>query len=236
MKEAPILFTVESVEGILAGRKTQTRRVVNLKKQGYLDAQPSELATWARELPPGFWQWWGPISEDRRGLLFQSDVRCPYGVAGDRLWGREPWAHVPSTAYRCSDGVEQIEDPTQPGMCAVYKAGWDRVEPTWKSSMYMPRWASRLALEIVKVRVERVQDITVDDARAEGVSTLCDSMWWMGGDCWTDERNPAFDPAKAITGPRAAYGMLWDKINAKRGFSWASNPWVWIVEFRKGGL
>lgn len=131
---------------------------------------------------------------------------CPYGQPGDRLWVRETWAHVPRTAY----GSLGMQDPSDEDMAAIYRATFDRSPPGtgWKPSIYMPKWAARIWLEIINVRVERVQEITNEGALAEGVEEHQIPHTWM-------------------------FRELWDSINAKRGYSWDSNPSIWVVEFRR---
>lgn len=214
MKERPILFSGEMVRAILGGRKTQTRRVV---KPGRL--WPARLPVMgASEIQPGYWQ-----LRSYSGQAWATDIEtsatviglpCPYGLPGDRLWVREAWALVPVTAYRCSDGVQQTTCPTDSDTAAVYRAGWDRCRPgRWRPSIHMPRWASRITLEVTGVRVERVQDITEADAQAEGVSP-------SPRPCRGDSFIPMF-------------AFLWDRLNAGRGAGWADNPWVWVVSFRR---
>lgn len=134
---------------------------------------------------------------------------CPYGCVGDRLWVRE-------AIYHCNGKWQQ---PNQEWI--RYKATDKQPDADWplRPSIHMPRWASRIALEIVEVRVERVQDITEVDAKAEGVHG----------------EYPADRPPTAIfSGPyRAQFSRLWNSINAKRGFEWAKNPYVWVVSFRR---
>jgi hypothetical protein len=187
MKERPILFSGPMVRAILAGRKTQTRRVV-------ADLNPT-LAESAAS-----------------GSQIANALRCPYGAPGDRLWVRETWA-----AQRALDKLppQMIEA----GAWVEYAAGpgggiLDRGK--WRPSIFMPRWASRILLEVTAVRVERLQDISETDAEAEGVDAV--SM--------------ADVPRQATMNRRADFKQLWDSINAKRA-PWASNPWVWVVEFKR---
>jgi hypothetical protein len=195
-KARPILFSGPMVEAILAGRKRQTRRVMK--------PQPANVWTEAR-MDRGVACFGAPWV---KGIHV---VRCPYGQPGDRLWVRETWRPVPATAYRASEGVAQTINPTDPDEAAVYRAGWDRSgDHYWRPSIHMPRWASRLTLEITDVRVEPLQDISRADALAEGI-------------------HPSDQPHVP---ERAMFQALWDSINAGRGFAWADNPWVWVVGFR----
>jgi hypothetical protein len=193
MKERPILFSSEMVRAILDGRKTQTRLVVK--------PQPETSFPFAKCIK------WGEMESDR-GIWGvpgwgTSVRRCPYGQPGDCLWVRETWCPT-------MDGAE----------VAYYKATIDQQivkGPKWKPSIHMPRWASRIALEVTGVRVERVQDISEGDAIAEGIEPHFAAIAEMSHD--------------AIS-PESEFALLWDSINAKRGYSWDSNPWVWVVEFK----
>lgn len=217
MKERPILFSAAMIRAIIDGRKTQTRRVIK-PVQSTPRVAPLRMEPWLID---------GEQEEDDNGLPLWAGhhpdyptewkwFSCPYGQPGDRLWVRETWARVPATAYRASEGVQQTIDPNDPDDAAIYRAGWDRSAPgvRWRPSIHMPHWASRLTLEITDVKVERVQDISMYDAMDEGVETT-----------------PAlFEKGSHLVG---AFAHLWDEINSKRGYSWASNPFVWVVEFKK---
>lgn len=128
---------------------------------------------------------------------------CPYGKVGDRLWVRETF---------CPNYFDE------PDFTTAYKADYTNdiadvvQEPKWKPSIHMPRKLSRINLEITDIRVERLQDITDADAQAEGVDG------WSG---------------VVIVGNDIAFAELWDKINAKRGYGWDKNPWVWVVTFKR---
>lgn len=206
--ERPILFTPDNVRAILAGTKTQTRRVV--KPQPQPDTWNDEpCISWQQRKRSKWFAW------DRgSGMQFDPSIAnvCPYGAPGDVLWVREAWALVPATAYRASDVVQTVS-PDDAHDAAIYKAGWPLSPPSvsWRPSIFMPRWAARLTLRITEVRVERVQDISEADAWAEGVK-----------------------PAVSIIIPhdagRRAYAALWDSINGKK-YPWASNPWVWAITF-----
>lgn len=128
--------------------------------------------------------------------------RCPYGIPGDRLWVREAWAPHPqdtSTAfYRATVEAEP---------------GFPVWSSPWRPSIHMPRWASRITLEITRLRVERLQDITDEDLEREGLQEVIDAGVDHDGT------------------PRDAWRALWTAINGSE--SWTANPWVWVIEFKK---
>jgi hypothetical protein len=207
MKERPILFNAEMVRAILEGRKSQTRRAVKPQpKMRYRSLGACRLAERLTDglidgqrtfdsLPESI-----PTHPEHGGL-----IRCPYGVAGDRLWVRETWC------YASAKDVKK----------ALYRADWPPHDygPKWRPSIHMPRWASRITLEVVSVRVERVQDISEEDARAEG----CDYDDGKPPEGFDEEDRPI---------ALLEFRNLWDSINAKRGLGWNVNPWVWAVEFK----
>jgi len=194
MTERPILFSGPMVRAILDGTKTQTRRV--LKKQP-LDVIPC-LDDWVGE------KWAALLTRDPEphGTLF----RCRYGVPGDRLWVRETFA---TNTLGCPNGLTYRADHLD-------MRGDGPANPIkWHPSIHMPRWASRITLEIVSVRVERVQDISTADIITEGLST---TLREYDAECHLREQ----------------FETLWDSINGdKSGRSWADNPWVWCIEFRR---
>ena len=202
MKERPILFSGEMVRAILDDRKTMTRRVVK---------PPFEIHA------NGF------ITR-RRGNERLCPYACPYGKPGDRLWVRETWT------YDNKEYVQTYKDEPWRGMpdigtAEVYYRATERTPdafPRWRPSIFMPRWASRITLEIANVRVERLNDISEEDAKREGVESNFDE-----GVVYYGPLN------KGHADARIAFSWLWDSINAKRGYSWKSNPWVWVVEFER---
>jgi len=193
MKERPILFNGEMVRAILEGRKTQTRRVVK--------GNPGRL---------GF----SPFACKEDDYLDEHgrQYSCPYGVSGDRLWVRETWCT--NTSYN------NWKPRDLPVGCPIwYRAQADDDISKWRPSIFMPRWASRINLEVKGVRVERVQDITEEGAMAEGVNA---NPYYMS--------DGTIDDMMSISA-LANFEHLWNSINAKRGYGWETNPWVWVVEF-----
>ncbi len=198
MKERPILFSGPMVNAIREGRKTQTRRV--MKPQPVLSDDAGWIWPKGPQIKPS------PDANETPYGMGRAvwDSFCPYGVPGDRLWVRETWG------YRSFEDA-QAKRP-------VYKADWvgQRQESSlrWRPSIHMPRWACRLVLEVVSVRVERVQAISEEDIAAEGVSK------YDGGE-YLKNRGPMV----------STFMRLWESING--GGSWARNDWVWVVEFKK---
>jgi hypothetical protein len=150
---------------------------------------------------------WPLVISPRSGCLMRAPSR--YGGVGDRLWVCETFAYVPATAYAASD-VPQTTNPADPAEAAVYRAGWDRAKPgtRWRSPRFMPRWAARLWFEITGMHAERIQEITPAGVRTEGI----------------------FVPDEDAI---STFALVWDSLNARRGYAWASNPWVWVVEFKR---
>lgn len=210
MKERPIPFSGPMVQAILADRKTQTRRV--MKPQPFLATKDG--ARW----------WFLDCSEDGYGKTNAAWkdgdspfwTRCPYGVPGDRLWVRESIG-VHSTTYDCIKRGEIDGDRFHAWHLA------DGPKRTWcdktLTARFMPRWASRLTLEITEVRVQRLQEISGRDAFSEGISVPCydEDISWDTLD------------SLAINDFR----LLWDSINAERGHGWEKNDWVWALTFRR---
>ena len=207
MKERPILFRGREVRLILDGRKTMTRRVVRLRA-GEIAHEGGDGSLHAVENTT-----WGDCIE--------RVVHCPYGVPGDLLWVRETCWHREVHHADCLDEYEYCATCEHPNG-STNPADYNTNDGYWRKlpSIFMPRWASRLTLRITSVRVERVREITEEDARAEG---CCCS------DCWPTMPNPPPDHC----GCRSKFANIWDSINAVRGFGWDTNPWVWVVGFER---
>ena len=220
MKEYPILFSGDMVRAILAGRKTQFRRPVK--------CQPFEVTDEGVDVE-----------------FFTGNLKCPFGV-GDRMWVKETWCHYHTLDNRLSSDGRSLEEISD-GMVGYKADGYLSIEDfkqlkthsrssvhtevvirhdRWLPSIYMPRWASRITLEVTGVRVERLQSITEEDAISEGMRKNVSGCHWCGA------------PHKAHGFPRQhnsagkAFGDIWNAIYAKKGFGWDVNPWVWVIEFR----
>ena len=205
-KERPILFNGDMVKAILAGKKTQTQRPVTAPH-----GQDADAWAWSEQHR----EWEMGIAADFGRYGSGGFVACPFGVVGDRLWVRETWAHDgPSLEAARSSNEDAMGDGS---FGPYYRA--DRVHEdtglTWRPSIHMPRWASRITLEVTDVRVERLQDISEADAKLEG----CKPRTAGNG-----EHGP-------INTYRTGYVHLWNEINGPG--SWLDNPWVWVVCFRR---
>ena len=211
-KEKPIIFSTEAVMAILDGRKTATRRPIKIEL-GLADTDkndPSYL-----KIPDAYGDYW-----DAKDL-------CRY-QPGDILWVRETWAWLPhwncesQEAGYCSGCTQAYKDELG---CFRYKAtDGNKWTEGWRPSIHMPKIAARLFLEVTGVRVERVQDITEADAIAEGCGGECDCNRIL---CETCHNTGWADP------PVLDFMQVWDKLNAKRGYGWDANPYVWVCEFRR---
>lgn len=221
MKERPILFTGAMVRAVLAGTKRQTRRIC--KPAATLSAvvavqDPDEQPFGQRPayLTPG---WFG--DEDGESQFFS-----PYGAPGDRLWVRETHAPQPDCLISWSKWMAGAggEKPIIHYAADASDRAW--VEK-WRPSIHMPRWASRITLEVTGVRVERLQDISTNDAEAEGVARTGPGITYPFRDYLA-----LAEPMRRFY-PRAqdSYRSLWESINGPG--SWAVNPWVWVIDFKR---
>jgi len=207
MKERPILFSAPMVRAILAGTKTQTRRTV----------KPQTLLR-------------RPITDAGFGFLVGGrDYRSSYGQPGDRLWVKETWRTdfiLDSYAPRELAETQPIKFDADGESTGIVAFEWGKV----RQSIFMRRWMSRITLEIVSVRVERLNEISEADARAEGIEEVPDNSPFCGKPGWRDYSGDGLLPFD-YDKPQASYRTLWESINGPG--SWAANPWVWVVEFRR---
>ena len=225
MKERPILFSGPMVRAILEGRKTQTRRIVKLLHNNPLGAwEPTTVGGGSVKYVGG-----SPAPElaaiwhTRTGDCYV----CPHGDVGDRLWVREthevrrigtetfegarPTRRYAGIAYQADDGRAEVDIDLD-----TFQALDAKESRGWAPSIHMPRWASRITLEITGVRPEHLQSISNADAEAEGVDFL--------------RHVPDADETLDACG---LFRCLWDGLNAARGHGWDANQWVWVVEFRR---
>lgn len=213
MRERPILFNADMVRAVLDGRKTQTRRIMR--------EQPEVIPKEDEHGKPGFW-----IPFNAGKTMVRNDdmhIACPFGLKGDRLWVRETFrvhsraTDVATLVYKAS---EQQSWTQQTHRVPIEKCNKPAVVDTWTPSIHMPRWASRITLEITGVRVERLWDITEDNAKAEGCTF--EALRFKPGTREAEEM-----------GHTAVYqfGGLWQSIYGEE--SWQANPWVWVVEFKR---
>ena len=240
MKERPILFNGEMVRAIQEGRKTQTRRVVKPSVKGCTvgvytgGGKPTEAVNVQEDGDP-----W-------------TDIKCPYGIPGDRLWVRETW--FPYTGHGCYERSVKVIA----WRCSIgYKADMkDDFSAIYRPSIHMPRWASRILLEITGVRMERVQDISEEDAKAEGID-WCLTKPTGKYICYKNykpnlkeiqEKKYGFSNTWNCETSLLSFQSLWNSIYEKPFknetdlgvssptpgglFTWDKNPWVWVVEFK----
>ncbi len=227
MKETPILYSTHMVQAIMDDLKTKTRRVIKPQPEG----------TSLDDTLNGKW-----LKKSFGGLLLPQikdlPMECPYGQPGDILWVRE-------TTYLY--GKWEEDGTTETGK-PKYTFVWDKSMPAYyeasgpkpndiktkksdvgyfkRPSIFMPKEVCRLRLQVKGVRVERLQDITVEDVIAEGLPAD------------NEIRNPDHETHESIKNWNLAYAQflykkLWDGLNTKRGYGWETNPWVWVISFRK---
>ena len=220
MKERPILFSAPMIRAILAGTKTQTRRLIKPvgNDEGFV----------LQDYGDGFWPYRSEDGEsgfyrDRDGYDTEERIKCPHGQPGDRLWVRESFSGP--YCMEAQDGMAAAPPSTWAHESRIwYWADGDPTHGDWtrpRPSIHMPRWASRITLEVTAVKVERLQDISETDAIAEGIEKTPNGFWSLYGQADAD----------GTYSPRASYRALWESINGPR--SWDANPWVWCVSFKR---
>ncbi len=235
MKEHPILFSTQMVQAILSGTKTQTRRVVKTKQKGWNchDLEFSgmnfitadKLTTRSKSVQKELTGAHAFFKEYKSNL----GIKCPYGQPDDLLWVRETWQHTKTLHIH----------PTDENYGYVFKADnqpWKDYEGwKWRPSIHMPKAAARIWLRVKDVRVERVQDISGEDAKAEGCAY---SELLEGYECLTCDTKHGHVMAHglicedgAFSTAKQSFQSLWYAINGIE--SWHENPWVWVVEFEE---
>ncbi|HDU4418954.1 TPA: hypothetical protein RFT07_002437 [Klebsiella aerogenes] len=236
MTERGMIFNGEMVRAIIDGRKTQTRRIVKgtdgaVKFCKEWDINGEEIFVVLGE-------------KDHTGMNpVLGAISCPFGGIGDRIWVRETWSDVnlegiPAVAYRADGDVYSLMDDEsfldedgafnydEPRVTKYHFAAWysdliGGIEGDWRPSIHMPRWASRILLEITEVRVERLREISQADAEAEGVGKLKKGFWKNYQPGWTEFQLTA----------RGSFATLWKSIYGDE--SWYADPWVWVIEFKR---
>lgn len=241
MKTTPILFSGPMVRAIMDGRKTMTRRVMNPQPDESFAAYYNENGSLKSRRSDG-WSW-KPKNMGGRVLDISNGEALkysPYGNAGDRLAVKETWCLAPRERWEQWPEAEAFPARVWDGTMdrphtqsiwnsvhnVIYKADGDYKSSDgascWTSSVTMPKWASRITLEIVSVKVERLQDISEGDASREGVERIDLGPFEIEG-------NPVHPHTSTY---KESFRELWDQINGKK-HPWVSEPWVWVVEFKR---
>jgi hypothetical protein len=219
MKERPIIMCAEMVRATLEDRKTQTRRTKGLEE---INKNPDEWIFIGKN--ESYNRWYFTHRHKKENHI----IHCPCGQVGDRLWVKETWAldniqQHPLVFRRSTRQIQlrYIADGHKQSFI-IYLDDYNKLTRNFRkqfltrSSIVMPRWASRITLGITDERVERVQDINDFDAEKEGIK-------------WDSNE----DGRIKCEFPRNMFQDLWDSLNAKRGYGWGKNPWVWVIEFRR---
>ncbi|HBS1256010.1 TPA: hypothetical protein MAB65_003018 [Klebsiella pneumoniae] len=212
MKERGMIFNAEMVRAILDGRKTQTRRIIKWKQTRFTEIGEREDGS--------KWPW----SEDAEHAC-DFWHPCPFGAVGDRIWVREAFrvhsraTDVATLVYKASERNSWTEQTHRVPVAVCNKPA---TPEKWTPSLHMPRWASRILLEITGVRVERLNAISEEDARAEGIID--------GGclNCGEPEPCGCANPEPDATD---AFAYLWQSIYGQE--NWNADPWVWVIEFKR---
>lgn len=228
MKERPIIFTTNMVRSILDGRKTQTRRIIKARDQPYLETEIDEVAF----SPVNGWCVRRPFITQESMTCYEvtQTFKCPYGQPGDILYVKETFRkynHITQEGGLLGESVLEYKADGHGALvehdgdgCIIYKKNGEEKLISWTSPRFMPKEAARTWLQVTDIRVERVQDISEEDAMAEGVEKYHNTDWYKrygSDDHWC---------ATAY----ASYAYLFETINGKD--AWNANPWVWVITFR----
>lgn len=221
MTEKPIIFSANMVRAILENRKTQTRRVIKPQPECWVDQAGYSMFTGPDEISFRGETRNGTVEYCRK-LKYQKD---------DLLWVRETWIPDPPQDgtwdyYAFTDGelynFHALPDRFKNQKHIIYRASWDGVDLRWRPSILMPRWASRITLRVTDVRVQRVQEISEEDAIAEGIESWYHDQYfrdYLSDSGWTRD-------------PVDSFQSLWYSINGKK-HPWSENPWVWTITFER---
>lgn len=234
MTERGMIFNAEMVRAILDGRKTQTRRSIKWKQTRFTEiGEREDCSKW-------------PWSEDAEHAC-DFWHPCPFGAVGDRIWVRETWAILGNEDGCCIDWEEKLCKADERSAARIYRASCEQrpgnyglwsipddadwkphtkdyqYEGAWRPSIHMPRWASRILLEITDVRVERLNAISEEDATAEGVPPA--------GSLLPDYPGTFLTPKGDFATAKVAFQRLWESIYGEE--SWKANSWVWVISFKR---
>lgn len=248
MTERGMIFNAEMVRAILDGRKTQTRRIMKVQPESnQLGLLLITDSTKHSDIGKYHWAESNATGNHVRSKLFS----CPFGAVGDRIWVRETWAILGNEDGCCIDWEEKLCKADERSAARIYRASCEQrpgnyglwsipddadwkphtkdyqYEGAWRPSIHMPRWANRILLEITDVRVERLNAISEEDARAEGI---------IDGGCLNCGEPEPCECANPEPDATDAFAYLWQSIYGQE--SWNANPWVWVIEFKRveGGV
>lgn len=229
MTERGMIFNAEMVRAILDGRKTQTRRIMKVQPESnQLGLLLITDSTRHSDIGKYHWAESNATGNHVRSKLFS----CPFGAVGDQIWVRETF-QGPLFDYELMD--EYLEDSSKfekPEFCQYaadgghrpeYQDADDNLRHGWRPSIHMPRWASRILLEITDVRVERLNAISEEDATAEGIPPA--------GSLLPDYPGTFLTPKGDFATAKVAFQRLWESIYGEE--SWKANSWVWVIEFKR---
>lgn len=225
MEQRPILFKGDMVNAILRGDKTQTRRVIKGDTDHQWDSLEGYSSQWVNPEKGDHWI----LKHSTKNSSENYIVKCPSGKVGDQLWVRETcffdsiFDHLKTSEIPKGESVGYIAT----GMIHTRKGKAILKNGKTRPSIFMPRWASRIQLEITDIRIERLNDISEEDAKAEGVEEL-----EMSGsrNIWRFYLAKP-DQCVGVTNARQSFMSLWESIYDEG--SWYENPWVWVVEFKR---
>ena len=251
-----ILFNDEMVRAILDGRKTKTRRPLKPQPEDPPEGWYPDAYNHSDR-----WCFWGPRGTKDSGRCTLPLFKCPFGQVGGQIYVRETFCLEHQVEYGqpppfddgrpiryLRDGIPCNKEFSEMWIQPHYRATdptpelsyyGSEEEPTvrWKPAIHMPRWASRITLEITDIRIERLQEITEEDAKAEGAREFQDlppdpSPYPYGNEPRWSMEDPR-STRECLGSARYAFANLWERLYAKKGLGWYANPWVWVLTFRR---